>query len=122
VIICKDKKELKKYQTDKLDNYFESFQSAVQGGFYEDLEDVVFYYEQNGHNKYGLPLFIRKKGTVCAENLHQKMKMAIGPWGIGTCSANYLMLLLKYPYNVGAGIRRQGYHSFGHHCELYLID
>eukprot|EP00978_Attheya_sp_CCMP212_P040584 scaffold223105_cov63-Attheya_sp.AAC.1 len=120
-VICNDK-ELKKYRTEELDKYFETFQSAVQRGYYEELEDVVFY-EQNGHDKYGLPLFIRKKGTVRAENLHQKTKMAIGPWGIGARSAHYLMLLLQYRYNVAAGIRRRGYHSFGHlHCELYLID
>jgi len=112
--------ELKKHYTPELRSYFESFALKARKGLFEELEDVILH-EQVGHDKYGLPIFIRKRGTVRAENIHQKMKVSIGPWGIGARSSHYLLLLLSYRYNVSSGIRRKGDHNFGH-FELYLID
>ena len=78
-------------------------------------------HELIGYNQHGLPIFIRKRGTVKTENVHQKMRVALGPWGIGARSAHYLLILLSYRYNVATNIRRRGHHDFGHK-ELYLVD
>lgn len=118
--VVKSDKELSQYYTPELQEYFEKFVNKILRGYFEELDDVVMHVKA-GHDKYGLQLFIRKRGTVRAENVHQKMKVAIGPWGIGIRSAHYLLLLLSFRYNVSSNIRRKGYHDFGH-CELYLID
>lgn len=118
--IIKADKELQKYYTDDLKEYYESFEDRIRRGWFEEIEDVIMH-EQKGHDKHGLPIFIRKRGTVRAENIHQKMKVAIGPWGIGARSAHYLLVLLIHRYNVASNIRRRGHHNFGH-CELWLID
>lgn len=119
-LIIQEDEELNKYYTTELQQYYEDFENKARRGYFEELSDVILH-EEIGHDKYGLPVFIRKRGTVRAENVHQKMKVAIGPWGIGARSAHYLLVLLSYRYNVASNIRRRGYHNFGH-CELYLID
>jgi hypothetical protein len=112
--------ELSKLCTPDLKTYFDEFEKKARHGLFEELEDVVMH-EQVGCDKFGLPLFIRKRGTVRTENVHQKMKVAIGPWGIGARAAHYLLLLLCFRYNVSSNIRRRGHHNFGH-FELDLID
>jgi len=118
--IIKTDEELKKYYTEDLKQYYDLFEERVRRGLFEELPDVVMH-EQIGHDKYGLPTFIRKRGTVRTENVHQKMKVAIGPWGIGARSAHYLLVLLIHRYNTATNIRRRGHHNFGH-CELWLVD
>eukprot|EP00978_Attheya_sp_CCMP212_P002924 scaffold6034_cov50-Attheya_sp.AAC.2 len=50
-------KALRKYRTEELDTYFETFQSNILRGLFKELDDVVFH-EQCGHDKYGLPIFV----------------------------------------------------------------
>ena len=89
-------------------------------GDFEELSDVTLFVK-TGEDSHGLALYIRLRGTVRTENVHQKMKTAIGPWGIGAKTAHMLLVLLCYRYNVKSQIRRCGAYDFGH-CELYLID
>ena len=119
-LVIKDDPELKKVCNHDLSTYFDEFEKKARQGLFEELEDVVMH-EEVGCDKFGLPLFIRKRGTVRTENVHQKMKVAIGPWGIGAQAAHYLLLLLCFRYNVSSNIRRRGHHNFGH-FELDLID
>ena len=69
----------------------------------------------------GLPLYIRFRGTVRTENVHQMMKTAVGPWNLGAESAHMLLVLVCYGYNVQSLMRRCGGYDYGH-SELYLID
>ena len=105
---------------DDLEKYFKSFMDAIVRGEFEELRDVNMFinYASDSH---GLDLYYRMKGTVRAENLHNKMNNAVGNWGIGARTAHMLLVLLCYRYNVSGNIRRCGGHNFGH-SELYLID
>ena len=89
-------------------------------GEFEEQDDVVLFI-QRGKDTNGLPLYYRLRGTVRTENLHQKMKMAIGPWNVGPKSAHVLLVLICYRYNVMTKIRRCGQPDFGH-FELHYID
>ena len=84
--------EMKKYYSNELQRYFEDLEEKASQGYFEEIHDVIMY-RRVSKDKHGLPLYIRFRGTVRCENIHQKMKVAIGPWG----------------------------HDFGH-CELDLID
>jgi hypothetical protein len=112
--------ELSRLCTPEVKIYLDNFEEKARRGLFEELEDVVMH-EQTGYDKFGLPLFIRKKGTVRTENVHQKMKFSVGPWGIGARASHYLLLMVCYRYNIASNIRRRGHHNFGH-FELDLID
>jgi hypothetical protein len=60
------------------------------------------------------------RGSTRAENLHQKLNAAIGPWGIGAQSGHYIVLLVCHRYNVQTGIRRYNEHTFGHPWLQYV--
>ena len=51
-------------------------------GEFEELKDVSLF-QKVRTNKHGLPIYIWLRGTTRAENIHQKMKVAVGPWGLG---------------------------------------
>jgi hypothetical protein len=53
--------ELSKLCTPEVKIYFDNFEEKARRGIFEELEDVVLH-EQIGYDKFGLPLFIRKKG------------------------------------------------------------
>lgn len=100
--------------------YLETFvQKALRGEFEE--QNDVYLFIRNGSDSYGLPMYYRLRGTVRTENLHQKMKTAIGPWAVGARTAHMMLLIICYRYNVQSAIRRCGAHDFGH-CELHLTD
>jgi hypothetical protein len=67
--------------TDEVKAYFDSFLAKILRGEFEDQNDVVLFIK-NGENSHGLPCYLRLRGTVRTENLHQKMKTSIGPWGV----------------------------------------
>ena len=100
--------------------YLETFvQKALRGEFEE--QNDVYLFIRNGSDSHGLPMYYRLRGTVRTENLHQKMKTAIGPWAVGARTAHMMLLIICYRYNVQSAIRRCGAHDFGH-SELHLID
>lgn len=105
---------------DDMANYFKSFEEAILNGEFEELPDV-YMFTKVGTDTHGLPLYIRHRGTGRTENLHQKMKTALGPWNLGAETAHMLLLLVCYEYNVKSMIRRCGGYDFGH-SELHLID
>ena len=74
-----------------------------------------------GSDSNGLELWIRLRGSNRCENLHQKMKSAIGYWNVGAEIGHYILVLLSYRYNVSAGIKRSGDTNFGHPY-LHIID
>ena len=77
-------------------------------------------YKHDGYDSNGLDLWLRRRGSK-AEVFHQKMHVAVGPWGIGVEMAHYLQVILAYEYVVNAGVRRCGEPDFGH-TELQLED
>lgn len=65
-----------------MQEYFDNFILKALRGEFEEQNGVVLFIKR-GEDSNGLPLYFRLRGTVRTENLHQKMKMAIGPWNIG---------------------------------------
>ena len=98
--------ELSKYYSCELKEYFKKFIENIKRGYFEELDDVVMH-QRVGTDRYGLPTYVRKRGTARTENVHQKLRVALGPWGIGVKSAHHLLLLLCYRYNVSTNIRRE---------------
>lgn len=112
--------ELAKLLTPEVQQYFENFIVKALKGEFEEQDDVVLFIKR-GEDAHGLPLYYRLRGTVRTENLHQKMKAAIGPWNVGPQTAHMMLVLICYRYNVKTRIKRCGANNFGH-CELYYID
>ena len=106
--------------TDKVKAYFDSFLAKILRGEFEDQNDVVLFIK-NGENSHGLPCYLRRRGTVRTENLHQKMKTSIGSWRVGAETGHMMLLLTCYRFNVKSQIRRCGAYDFGHY-ELHIID
>ena len=102
----------KEYVTDDLVKHIKGWARRCLGGRYDDLPDVEMY-KHDGYDSNGLDLWLRYRGSR-AENFHQKMHVAVGPYGIGVESAHYLQVILAYFYNVNAGIRRCDEPDFGH--------
>ena len=97
-----------------LQTYVNSFQN---GSLSESPDDD---YSDDEVDSDGLDLWLRRRGSK-AENFHQKMHAAIGPYGIGVESAHYLQVILAYNYLVNAGTRRCDKPNFGHSM-LHLED
>lgn len=108
------------FEDDEMIKYFDSFMDQILKGQFEEPSDVMLFVKLADDNN-GLPQYLRLKGTVRAENVHQKMKTAIGPWGIGARTAHMLLVLISYRYNVNTTIKRCDGYDFGHY-ELHLID
>jgi hypothetical protein len=70
-------------------------------------------FQQDGQDKNGLNLWLRKRGSNRSKNLNQKLKVAIGPWGVGPEVGHFLLLLVSHRFNVNTGIRRNSWHDFG---------
>ena len=118
--LMKSDESLKKLYTDDVATYFDRFVAAILRGEFEELGDVQ-HFKRVGTDSLGLLLYIRLRGTVRNENVHQKMKTAIGPWKIGAKTAHMLLVLLSYRYNVNTSKKRNGGYDFGHY-ELHYID
>ena len=109
----------KEYVTSDMEKFLIGWAKRCRDGRYEDLPDVVMY-EHKGFDSNGLDLWQRKRGSK-AENFHQKMHVAAGPFGIGVEMSHYLHVILAYKYLISAGINRCGEPDFGH-GELHLED
>ena len=105
---------------DRLEKYLDSFADKCERGFYEQVKGVELF-QFDGTDKNGLNLWIRMRGSTRAENVHQKMRVAFGPWSIGAQSGHYLLQLVSLRYNVSTGIRRCNEPDFGHPW-LQFID
>ena len=110
----------KEFYDNDLKEFFEKFERKANLGYFDELHDVSTF-ALNGYDKHGLKLWLRLKGSVSNENYHQKMKVAIGPWGIGAEQAHMIIVILTYRYNINAGTRRCGEHDFGH-LWLDIVD
>jgi hypothetical protein len=106
--------------TSEIKKYFDSFERQCREGKFSELRDVDLY-RHIGVNINGLDVWLRLRGTIRAENIHQKMRVAMGPWKIGAATAHYLLVLLCYKYNINAGIGRCARPSFGH-IYVHYID
>ena len=109
----------KEYATKELIKFIREWAKRCQHGRYEDLPDVEMY-THDGYDCDGLDLWIRHRGSK-AENFHQKMIAACGPWMFGVEKSHYLQVLLAYFYNINAGITRCHEPDFGHFM-LHLED
>ena len=107
------------YITPETEKYLFGWATRCRDGRYEDLPDVEMY-QHNGVDSNGLDLWLRRRNSR-AENCHQKMNVATGPFGIGAEMAHMLHVILCYRYHVSAGINRLGESDFGH-SELHLED
>ena len=111
---------LKRLWDKELEAYFEKLIFKALRGDFEELEDVR-QIVRVGTDSHGLPLYIRLKGTVRNENLHQKCKTAMGPWKIGAKTGHHMLVFLCYRFNINTGRTRNGGYNFGHY-EHYYID
>ena len=112
--------DLQPYYTEDIHSYFRKLEQKALSGFYEELSDVSLF-KKTGVDSKGFTLWLRNRGSVRCELVHQKMYTSIGPWGVGPKTAHFLLLQLSYRFNVNTGIKRLGNHDFGHK-QLYLID
>ena len=103
----------------EVEKYIRGWARRCQHGRYEELPDVEMY-TCDGVDSDGLDLWIRHRGSR-AENLHQKMKTSVGPFGVGAETAHNLQVIVLYEYLVNAGIARCGEPDFGH-THLWLED
>lgn len=110
---------LKEYATDDFVKHVTGWARRCLEGRYEDLDDVEMY-THIGYDSDGLDLWIRRRGSK-AENFHQKMIVAAGPFGFGIETSHYLQVILAYMYTINAGINRCGEPDFGHFM-LHLED
>ncbi len=104
---------LKEHVNDTLLDCLEKFAQKCELGKYEELSDVKMF-KWTGTDKEGLNLYIRFRGSNRLENVHQKMRVAFGPWGVGAETGHNLLVLVTYRYNVHTGIRRCGEQDHGH--------
>jgi hypothetical protein len=74
-------------------------------------------YVQGGDSN-GLSVHERLKGAS-AENVHQKLHVGVGPFGIGIKSAHNILLNIIFHYNVNTGIARCGEPDVGHPWNFY---
>ena len=111
---------LRNHYTPELRQYFLSLSQKCRSGKFEELPDVSLY-QYDGTDSNGLNMYLRKRGSTKAENFHQKLWAAFGPWSIGVETGHHLMLLVSYRYNVHTAIRRCNAHDFGH-THLHLLD
>ena len=95
-----------------LEDYFENLEVMSRKGQLEESHDVEMY-QWDGTDKYGLNLWLRRRGSNRSENMHQKMRVAFGPHGVGVEVGHFLLLLVTYRYNINSGVRRKGFHNFG---------
>jgi hypothetical protein len=100
--------------------YLDKLERKCQEGLFEELSDVSLFIWR-GTDSNGLDLWWRNRGSTRAENIHQKMRVAFGPWGVGAQTGHFLLLLISYRHNVNTGIRRCNEHNFGHPW-LYFED
>lgn len=62
-----------------------------------DLNSINVYKWQAAERKVaGLNLWIRLRGLTRAENIHQKMRVAFGPWRLGAKTGHYLLRILSF--------------------------
>ena len=111
--IIRTEESFKSEYTQELAAYLFGFEEKARKGMFEELSDVSLY-QWDGTDSNGLDLWLSKRGSTRAENFHQKLMAALGPWGVGAQTAHYIMLLVTFRYNVKAGIRRSNEHNFGH--------
>ena len=102
---------LKEAMTPKLALYFDTIETIIAEGRLEECYDVSSY-QWDGTDRHGLNLWLRKRGLIRSENMHQKMIFAFGPHGLGAEVGHFLLLMVTYRYNVNTGVRRKGYHDF----------
>ena len=118
--LIKDVEPLKSWYTQELEQYLLTFENKCEQGLFEELSDVALF-QWDGTDQNGIDLWIRFRGSTRAENVHQKLNSALGPWGVGAQTGHYLMLLICFRYNVQSRIRRCSGHNFGH-PQLQYID
>lgn len=104
--------QLKGGWSKSLETYFDNVEEMYRQGKLEECYDVSLY-QWNGTDKCGLSLWLRRRGSNRSENMHQKMRVAFGPHGVGAEVGHYLLLLVTCRYNLSSGIRRKGNHNFG---------
>ena len=109
----------KEYVSDELVKHIKGWAKRCLQGRYDDLPDVEMY-KHEAYDQDGLELWLRHRGSK-AENFHQKMHVAVGPYGIGVQTAHYLQVILAYSYLVNARVRRCDEPDFGHSM-LHLED
>jgi hypothetical protein len=96
----------------KLEDYFDKLETLFYDGSMEECGDVSLY-QWDGVDKHGLNYWLRQRGSTRSELLHQKMKVAFGPHGVGVEVGHFLLLLVTYIFNVNTGVRRTRCHDFG---------
>jgi hypothetical protein len=89
----------KDYVTPELKKHILSWAKRCQEDKYADLPDVEMF-RHNGIDSDGIDWWLHDRGSR-AENFHQKMITAMGPFGIGVELGHYLHVILPYFYLIG---------------------
>ncbi len=88
---------MREHYNEMLQDYFNSLEHKCKEGMYEELSHVVMF-QWNGKDANGLNLWIQKQGYTHDELVHQKMKVACGPWGMGREVGHFLLLLVSHHF------------------------
>jgi hypothetical protein len=104
---------LKRYYCAALKEWLDELEKDALEGSFEDLCDVTMFI-WNEKDSHGLDKWFRLRGSDRTENVHQRQRVAFGPWGVGAQTGHYLLLLVSYFYNVNGAISRLNAPDFGH--------
>lgn len=103
----------------QMEAYFDSVELMHKEGRLSECHDVEMF-QWEGTDKHGLSLWLRRRGSNRSENIHQKMRVAFGPHGVGAEVGHYLLLLVTCRHNVSTGVNRNRQIDFGmpHHDKI----
>jgi len=110
----------KKAYGNELAQYLYGFEEKAKQGKFEELADVPMF-TWDGTDSNGLDLWLTNRGSTRAENFHQKLMTALGPYSVGAQTAHFIMVQVTFRFDVNSGIRRLDEHNFGHPY-LMVID
>ena len=101
----------KEVTTPQLFKWFESFANNAESGMYYKPTDLNIY-RLDRVDSDGLNVYLTDFGTCLNEAVHQKLADLLGSMGVGVETADILLILRAFRYNVSAGIARCGEPDF----------
>lgn len=101
----------KEHRTPALMQWFETFASNAEKGMYYKPADMDIY-RLAGVDSDGLNIYTTDWGTNLNEVLHQKLADLLGLMAVGVETADILLILRAFRFNISAGIARCGEPDF----------
>ncbi|CAJ1956293.1 unnamed protein product [Cylindrotheca closterium] len=98
-------------RTKPLEQWFEEFVANAENGLYYIPPDMKFY-RVDRIDADGLKIYLTDFGTNLNESLHQKYADLVGTFAVGVETADILLVLRSFRFNIAAGIARCGEPDF----------